>query len=112
LKIEKFKEQISLIERESLMRYILEKELLPLAKNKSIDYGGDDCFGNLRKSGWIGTIIRLGDKSDRLLNLISLDNENDKSVKDEAIEDTLIDIINYAFFTLIMKRGINGSKKE
>jgi hypothetical protein len=102
MKITSFKGTISLTERETMMRIILE-ECISLGKKKSSDYGGDDCFGNLRKASWLGTLIRLGDKSDRLMNLISLENESDAQIE-ESIEDNLIDIINYAMFSLIMKR--------
>jgi hypothetical protein len=100
MKIEKFKVQITLEQREIIIKSIVE-ELLEIGRKKSKDYGGDDPFGNLRKSGFVGSIIRLGDKSDRLMNLITSDTPSEVN---ESIEDNLLDLINYGFFALIMKR--------
>jgi hypothetical protein len=40
-----------------------------------------------------GILVRMCDKLSRIGNLIE---RNDHSVKDESIEDTLIDIMNYS----------------
>ena len=115
MKLQSFKEIVTIEQRDDYMRKILET-CLELGHRKSRAYGGDDCFGNLRKAGWLGTVIRLGDKSDRLLSLAAMDEAEVAKLAesmDENIEDTLLDIINYAMFTLIMKRGCNNvSKKE
>jgi hypothetical protein len=112
VKLKSFKRIMTIEERDILMRDILEK-CLELGHKKSRAYGGDDCFGNLRKAGWIGTVIRCGDKSDRLSSLITMDEKESKDLQDsmdESIEDTLLDMINYCMFTLIMKNQDNPEK--
>jgi hypothetical protein len=118
MKLVPYKRRLSIEERDAEMQKILDT-CLELGHRKSRAYGGDDPMGNMRKAGWIGTVIRLGDKSDRLNSLITLDtNESSKLAEsmDESIEDTLLDIINYAMFTLIMKKENEGcgnvSKKK
>ena len=106
MKVGAFKQIVSIEERDILMRGILE-ECIELGHRKSRAYGGDDCFGNLRKAGWVGTVIRTGDKSDRIMSLLTMDEEESQMLQDsmdESIEDTLKDMINYCMFTLIMKR--------
>lgn len=79
---------------------------LELATRKNKDYADEDPFKNFRMSALIGIepakaiIVRILDKLSRVSNL--LDKEN--SVKDERIEDTLMDIINY---TAILKAYLN-----
>ena len=65
------------------------------AKNK--DYG--DSFGKSYKEyGLTMSCIRLEDKLNRLK---SLNFNKSIKVKDESIEDTLMDLANYAIMTLI-----------
>lgn len=66
-----------------------------LAKNA--DYGSSfsDTF---KKLGIISAVTRLSDKTNRL---VSLATKKDVKVKDEKIEDTLLDMANYAILTLI-----------
>ena len=68
---------------------------------KNIDYG--DSFAELyQKFGLLSTVIRLNDKIKRLESLVDGEGE----VKDESVEDTLEDLINYAVMTLIeIKKG-------
>lgn len=66
-----------------------------LAKNA--DYGSSfsDTF---QKLGLISAVTRLSDKMNRLMSLAT---KNKAEVKDEKIEDTLLDMANYAIMTLI-----------
>ena len=69
------------------------------AKNK--DYG--DSFGKSYKEyGLTMSCIRLEDKLNRLK---SLNSNKSIKVKDESIEDTLMDLANYAIMTLIELEG-------
>ena len=59
-----------------------------LFEKKNKDYG--DAFATY---GTIGVIVRIGDKINRLINI----NENNINlVDDEKMEDTLLDLHNYA----------------
>lgn len=73
------------------------KELNTLYENKNSDYG--DSFGKSYKEyGLTMSCIRLEDKLNRLK---SLSKSKDQKVNDESIEDTLMDLANYAIMTLI-----------
>lgn len=64
---------------------------------KNHDYG--DAFGDtFKKLGVISAVTRLSDKMNRLMSLAVA---HDAQVKDEKIEDTLLDMANYAIMTLI-----------
>jgi hypothetical protein len=73
---------------------------LELVISKTKDYATiDDPYRNFRMSESVGVsvekgiLVRMCDKLSRIGNLIE---SNDNSVKDESIEDTLIDIMNYS----------------
>lgn len=63
-----------------------------LFHQKSSAYG----FRNIAESGEEGVLIRLSDKFARLRN---------KGIPGEAIEDTLVDVINYAAILLLLRSG-------
>lgn len=68
-----------------------------LYKKKNQDYG--DSFGKSYKEyGFTMSLIRLEDKLNRLK---SLNKNGNAQVKDESIQDTLMDLANYAIMTLI-----------
>ena len=68
-----------------------------LYKAKNEDYG--DSFGKSYKEyGLTMSCIRLEDKLNRLK---SLNKNGNAQVKDESIQDTLMDLANYAIMTLI-----------
>lgn len=68
--------------------------------NKNHDYG--DSFGETyRKLGIISAVTRISDKTNRLQTLCL----NEQLVKDENIEDTLMDLANYAIMTIIEMKG-------
>lgn len=71
---------------------------------KAHDYTSEGCpLGNFIESERIGVepfkacFIRLQDKYSRACNLIS---GMEASVQDETLEDTLVDLANYAILTL------------
>ncbi|WP_448523095.1 hypothetical protein [Pseudothermotoga sp.] len=59
--------------------------------------------GNIAKFGEVGLLVRLNDKVERLINLVT----NSERPENEAIDDTLRDIANYAIIWLIV-RDANG----
>lgn len=77
--------------------YAICQKLNQVYKSKNHDYG--DSFGDTyKKLGIISAITRLSDKMNRLMSLVV---KHDAQVKDEKIEDTLLDMANYAIMTLI-----------
>lgn len=73
------------------------------AKNR--DYG--DSFGqSFQKWGLPMSCIRLGDKLNRLESFAQ---KKDMKVDDESVEDTLMDMANYAIMTLV---EMNMRKKK
>lgn len=74
-------------------------EMTRLYAKKNADYG--DSFGeSFREFGLGSAVIRIGDKYRRFKNLIA----RKAMVKDESIEDTLLDMANYAIMTVIELR--------
>lgn len=65
-------------------------------QRKNADY--NDAFAkSFSKRGLSQTVMRLEDKINRLSAL----SENTAQVADESVEDTLMDIANYAIMTMI-----------
>jgi len=85
----------------SSMRY--KKILEPIAEllmRKNIDYG--NSYDKLREEyGPTGFYIRIADKLSRIKQL----DANPSHVKDEAIEDTIRDIIGYATLELLYRQN-------
>lgn len=72
--------------------------LTELYRKKNHDYG--DSFGRgYREYGMVMPVIRLEDKLSRLKALLK-----GEAQVDERIEDTLMDLANYAVMTLIELR--------
>ena len=68
-----------------------------LYKKKNQDYG-DSFSKSYKEYGLTMSCIRLEDKLNRLKSL----NKNENAqVKDESIQDTLMDLANYSIMTLI-----------
>lgn len=87
--------------RDELLRQIFNERCMPLLQNKGHDYSGDeDSLQNLRRHGVKGIVVRLGDKYERLDSLVW--HEREARVADEKVEDTLIDIVNYALLALVL----------
>jgi len=82
------------------------KEMVDLHDKKNQDYAGDEylpnflmCEKHMGIPGWKGCIVRLSDKMSRLMNIA----KNDEiSVGDETITDTLMDLAVYAIITRIL----------
>ena len=73
----------------------IQAEIGATLEAKNADYGGS--FAETRhKFGMVATIIRLTDKLNRLSSL----KEGLPAVTDEAIEDTLKDMIGYCLLEL------------
>lgn len=86
---------------------VLEK-MKSIMTAKGTDYAGQaDRFANFRLCermgipAWKGAVIRLSDKMSRIFNFCKAE---DFAVKDESIEDTLLDAANYAILILFMYR--------
>jgi len=84
---------------------ILE-EMADLHSRKGADYGvGVDFLANVRSSddfgvpAWVGTMIRANDKMIRIRNMAKKG-----SLANESVEDSLLDLANYAILALILFR--------
>ena len=76
--------------------YLILKQLETLLIKKNKDYN-NSFDRTVDEYGYVVIVIRLEDKINRLNNLIKNNNE----VKDESIEDTLLDIAGYCVLSLI-----------
>ncbi len=93
------KEVMNILEREKWIEE-LQKEESEIRKAKGHDYSiDDDCMGNLRKHGWRGLLIRIGDK---IARLEAFSQKGKFKVKDETLKDTIMDARNYLAFLLLM----------
>ena len=80
----------------------ITQEMLETYSRKNVDY--DDAFTkSLEEDGLLVAKIRLGDKYKRFSALIKQEN----LVKDESIEDTLLDMASYAIMTVMFNRNKN-----
>lgn len=97
---------VNVIEKGSKAIYLeyqhdLLSKCVDLAQRKNADYTGasDDAFANFRNSEVVGVsvekgmLVRLMDKISRVKSFID---KGELMVKDESVEDTIMDIINYA----------------
>ena len=81
-------------------------EMIRLHDRKQKDYGSKkDPFKNVRSSesfgvpGWLGAVIRANDKMTRLKTFALTG-----SLANESVEDSLIDLANYAVIALVLYR--------
>lgn len=82
----------------------ITEEMLQTFIRKNADYGG--AFDvSLDDDGLLVAKIRLGDKYKRFSTLISGDGR--MKVNDESLEDTLLDMANYAIMTVMWMRNQN-----
>lgn len=82
----------------------ITKEMVSLQEKKNKDYG-NSFEQTLNEFGLIAGVIRLNDKMNRVKQLCK---SQKQEVKDEKIEDTLIDLANYAVMTLSWLKNNNG----
>lgn len=81
-------------------------EMWAMHSKKGADYGnGKDIFANIRASeefgipGWKGAVLRGNDKMSRLKSFFQ-----NGVLKNESVEDSLLDLANYAVIALVMYR--------
>lgn len=67
---------------------------------KNHDYG-NSFEQSLDKFGLVASVVRLGDKMNRIESLT----KKEAQVKDESIKDTLLDMANYAIMTVMWLDG-------
>lgn len=83
--------------------------MVTLQEAKGRDYGEEqDGLKNLRRRGVEGVVARMGDKMSRIEVLTKPGREN--NVKDESVEDTLIDLANYCLLLIILRRDIDANR--
>jgi hypothetical protein len=79
---------------------VIARKAIDLLVKKHDDYGPDN-ISDAPGGALNGLSVRLHDKVARLNNLLS----NHKKPKNETIEDTFIDILNYALIALLVLDG-------
>lgn len=85
------------IDRMDIYQYILNN-LEETYKNKNNDYG-NSVADTYKKFGDLSFLVRITDKYNRLLTLCNPNNE--QKVKDEKIDDTILDLANYCLLWLV-----------
>ena len=75
-------------------------QMLSTYKAKNADYG-NSFDKTLNEFGLVASVVRLNDKMERIKSLI----KSDAKVLDEKIDDTLLDMANYAVLTLLWLRN-------
>lgn len=86
-------------ERQDIISGLMDADL-ELCEKKGHDYSGNkDCMANLRLFGFLGVVVRLGDK---FMRLKSFTEQGELKVKDESIRDTLRDMRIYAYLAEIL----------
>ncbi len=92
--------------------------MIEITKKKNADYAGsgDDPFSNFRQIGGlvqipnvieIGFLTRMSDKFSRIGSFIS---NGTLQVKEESVEDTLLDLANYCLLFAGYIRSLNKEK--
>jgi len=90
--------------------YDLIIQMCEIHEIKNKGYGIGDPLGNFKESerfgipAWKGALVRLSDKVSRIYNLTAKlgQKEYTDAIKMENLEDTLIDLANYALLCLIL----------
>lgn len=82
------------------------EEMAALHKRKAADYGrGADPFANVRAAvefglpAWLGVMVRANDKMHRIKSFAQ-----NGSLKNESVEDSLMDLAAYALIALVLYR--------
>ena len=82
----------------------LTAKMLEITTKKNNDYGGStDPFKNFRTFEELGILVRMSDKFARLQT--ALVEKRGFQVSDESVEDTCLDLANYALLLLCYRRG-------
>lgn len=85
------------MDRLDIYQYILNN-LEKTYKAKNNDYG-NSVADTYQKFGDLSFLVRITDKYNRLLTLCNPNNE--QKVKDEKIDDTILDLANYCLLWLV-----------
>lgn len=79
---------------------------------KNLDYGDGDALGNFKFSesvtgvpAWIGALIRMTDKWGRIKSIVK---RGRAFVKEESLDDTLLDNAIYSVLVLVLKQVANA----
>ena len=83
----------------------ITERMLETYKKKNADYGSS-FDKSMDEFGIIAAVVRMSDKMERLKSLV----KKEAKVKDESIEDTLLDLANYCIMT-VMHLKINEDGK-
>lgn len=100
--------EVNNMDRLGIYQYILSN-LEDTYKRKNSDYG-NSVGDTYEKFGDISFLTRITDKYNRMVNLVCNSN-NVRKVKDEALEDTILDLANYGLLWLV-EREYAGQQKE
>jgi len=76
-------------------------ELLAILVKKQIDYGPYNIW-NAPGGATNGLMVRMSDKLERLKNLIY----KKVTPNNESLEDSFVDLANYAIIALMVQRGV------
>ena len=95
---------ITLTERNMKFQALIEK-MYEIQDSKGRDYGEEhDGLRNLRRRGVHGVVARMGDKMSRIEILTQPGRE--AAVKDESVDDTLLDLANYCLLLIILREDL------
>ena len=94
--------------REQLFKEITD-EMFELWKRKNTDYGSS-VTDTYKDFGIVSFLVRMQDKMNRLKTIT----KKEALVKDEKIQDTLIDLANYSILALIELKmdELEGNNEE
>lgn len=92
---------MELEEKTKLFKQIIDS-MLQTYEKKQHDYG-DSFSKSIDQFGYLAGIVRISDKYNRIVSLLS-DNEKAK-VLDESVDDTLLDLANYAVMLLVERNA-------
>lgn len=98
------------VEEEIVLFKSLTDKMNDIFKKKRSDYG-PSTSETYDKFGPVSMLIRMYDKLSRLDNLLVKSKENKV---DESVDDTLLDLANYALITLLelQKRRLENENKD
>lgn len=85
----------------------ITENMLKTYIEKNTDYG-DSFNKSIEEFGIIAAVVRMNDKMNRIKNLCK--NQHVIQVKNETIEDTLLDLANYCILTVINIRNNESIK--
>lgn len=86
------------------------RELTETYSKKNRDYG-DSFHETIQKFGFVAAYVRMDDKLNRAITLSKMWEDAPK-VADESLEDTLMDLANYAIMTVMELRRARNEKGE